>query len=291
MDDILVKASKESSRFIKERKIPEIQLYIMYKSLKHNQEYNREEKETIDSVMSKCHLFSDNEKTKLWEEITTFFQTRTETSTAVKLPTAIKIAGDIWQIKNQTEHCPHCINSKLNKQSFIVDGFSKNSDISKKQAPFDLLTCSTCDRVFVYHNIKIQLDHALEPYKSKVNLDPIDYPIKQVNKLVKTPIKSTTTSSLVSQIQSNFKEETTLHRLGYKITGLNRIQRWEVLISEAIPQMLLKDIVFTIARNIRLRKSQVGGKSKFAYAIAEWEHDLKRLKKEYYRSNFTWPQY
>ncbi|SDO86877.1 hypothetical protein SAMN04487897_1257 [Paenibacillus sp. yr247] len=121
--------------------------------------------------------------------------------------------------------------------------------------------------------------------------------------VVITPVTPTTneyfawpsTEAKESQGQSdkegNFREETDLHRLGYRITGLNRIQRWDVLVRKVIPKMTLKEIVYTIARNVRLRKSQAGGKTKFAYAIAEWEHDLKSLKQEYYKSNFSWPQY
>jgi hypothetical protein len=88
-----------------------------------------------------------------------------------------------------------------------------------------------------------------------------------------------------------FKEESNLRRLGYRITGLNRLQRWDILVRKVIPRLPLKEIVYTIANNVKLRKRQVGGKDKFAYAISEWEHDLKRLKQEYYKSNFTWPQY
>lgn len=94
-----------------------------------------------------------------------------------------------------------------------------------------------------------------------------------------------------NKLDQDFKEATNLYLLGYKITGLNRQERWEIIEKKVLPKLDLKEIAYTIANNVRLRKRQKDGKRKFAYAIAEWEHDLKELKEKYYKSNFLWPHY
>lgn len=76
-----------------------------------------------------------------------------------------------------------------------------------------------------------------------MNLDPIDYQEKQaVNKSVKIPSNLIVTAPVVPKTETTFKEETALHRLGYKITGLNRTERWDVLVRKAIPQSFLKTL-------------------------------------------------
>jgi uncharacterized protein YutD len=63
-----------------------------------------------------------------------------------------------------------------------------------------------------------------------------------------------------------------------------------ILTKRAIPQLGLKEVVMTIASHVRNRKRQVDGTEKFRYAIGEWEHDLMRLKKDYYKGEFIWPR-
>ncbi|OMD86477.1 hypothetical protein [Paenibacillus odorifer] len=313
MDDVLLSVSKQSDHFVEQANLPEIILYKKYYATKINGKNDDKTLEDIVALMTRSLIFEESEKAKLWDEIIRFLQTRVNTSISTpELQTNIKKADDIWQIKNKTDHCPHCSQSKLVKEQVLVDGFKKKSTQAQKQVVFELLTCECCLKVYTYDILNKNLNWLLEPYRCKFKLDPIDYPPKKVvdkpimtiaKKMVTMPTASTTSSYFKwpsteaneSQGQSdregNFREETDLHRLGYRITGLNRIQRWDVLVRKAIPKITLKEIVYTIARNIRLRKSQAGGKTKFAYAIAEWEHDLKRLKQEYYKSNFTWPQY
>ncbi|BCG58104.1 hypothetical protein [Paenibacillus sp. URB8-2] len=312
LDDVLLETSKLSGRFIEQAQLPEIILYKKYNAAKINREHDNQILEDIFALMSQSLIFEEQEKAKLWEEVIRFLQTRIEASPTLELQTNIKKANHIWQIKNKTDHCPHCSQIKLVKEQVLVDGFKKHSDQAQKQVVFELLICERCERVYTYDSLNKELNRALEPCRCKVKLDPLDYPPKEAasklmksisKKVVITPTVPTTNGYFVwpsteaneSQGQSdregNFREETDLHRLGYRITGLNRSQRWDVLMRKALPKLTLKEIVYTIARNVRLRKSQADGKTKFAYAIAEWEHDLKRLKQEYYKSNFTWPQY
>lgn len=83
-------------------------------------------------------------------------------------------------------------------------------------------------------------------------------------------------------------EESDLKKTGYQITGLTREKRWMVL-EKAVEQLGLKKVAFTIAQHAKLRKGQKNGEKKFSYAISEWEYDLAKLKKHYYKKDFTWP--
>ncbi|NHN34393.1 hypothetical protein [Paenibacillus agricola] len=330
MDDVLLEASVESRRFIDQAHTPEMLLYKKYSAMKKGGECSRQTIADTLALMNQSRMYDDYQKMKLWEELSIFLKPLAESSVTIELPTKIptnmKKASSIWQIKNKTDHCPHCRPIKLVKELFLVDGFKKHSAPAQKQIEFELLTCTTCTRIYAYDSTKREMNNALEPYKCAIQLDPVDYPPKQaaakpavppkkvviaptatkisstpkVTKATKTAIMNEhfawpSTDARESQGKSNkestFKDETRLHRMGYKITGLNRMKRWDILVRKVIPKMALKEIVNTIANNVRLRKSQEGGHTKFAYAIAEWEHDLKRLKQEYYSSNFTWPQY
>lgn len=97
----------------------------------------------------------------------------------------------------------------------------------------------------------------------------------------------TTKENLLSD-EKILNETSELKKLGYQITGVTRAKRWQAL-ELAVPKLGLKKVVGIISYNILLRKGQKNGERKFSYAIAEWEHDLGKLKKHYYRSDFKWP--
>lgn len=90
--------------------------------------------------------------------------------------------------------------------------------------------------------------------------------------------------------QPLLNEYSELKKQGYQITGLTRTQRWAIL-QKAVPVLGLKKVAYTIVYNVRLRKGQKNGPTKFSYAIGEWEYDLYKLKKTYYKKEFTWPSY
>lgn len=87
-----------------------------------------------------------------------------------------------------------------------------------------------------------------------------------------------------------FRDESALKELGYQITGMNRIKRWEILV-EAVPRLGLKRVAYIISHHIRMRKGQKDGAVKFKNAITEWEYDLQKLKETYYDKTFNWPIY
>lgn len=75
-----------------------------------------------------------------------------------------------------------------------------------------------------------------------------------------------------------------LYQLGYRITGLNRTERWKILNEKVLPSMSIKKVVNTIAAHIRNRKRQRDGHIKYKYAIQEWEYDLERLRQKFINS-------
>ena len=88
---------------------------------------------------------------------------------------------------------------------------------------------------------------------------------------------------------SLFGEQSELNKMGYRINGITRDERWEVL-RRAIPALGLKKVVNIISANVRLRKRQKNGGQKYQHAIAECEYDLSHLKKKYYYDGFKWPE-
>lgn len=89
--------------------------------------------------------------------------------------------------------------------------------------------------------------------------------------------------------QNQMKNESELKKMGYQITGVSTDKRWAIL-QRAVPIIGLKSIAYTIAHNVKLRKGQKDGLTKFKYAISQWEKDLARLKAKYYKHDFTWPK-
>jgi len=105
------------------------------------------------------------------------------------------------------------------------------------------------------------------------------------------PSTSAAESDRQVESEGDYQEETDLHKMGYQITDRTRVQRWRVL-TKAVHELELSEVVGTIASLVRARKRQKGGADKFRHAIGEWEHDLTKLRGEYYkgsRRKFQWP--
>lgn len=86
--------------------------------------------------------------------------------------------------------------------------------------------------------------------------------------------------------------ESDLMRLGYNVSSVGRRERWSILTEQAVPRLGLRPVAEFIAGLVKLRKLQAGGRTRYARAIAEWEHDLAELKVHLYRpgtSRFPWP--
>ncbi|QST00886.1 hypothetical protein IMZ31_04765 [Pontibacillus sp. ALD_SL1] len=88
--------------------------------------------------------------------------------------------------------------------------------------------------------------------------------------------------------EHSLNEKSALKEMGYQIIGLTPSSRWKIL-EKAVPELGLRRVVMTISYNIKLRKGQKNGTVTYQRAIAEWEHDLAKLKERYYQKDFTWP--
>ncbi|WP_298825353.1 hypothetical protein [uncultured Planococcus sp.] len=86
-----------------------------------------------------------------------------------------------------------------------------------------------------------------------------------------------------------FSEQSELNKMGYRISGSTRGERWKVL-ERAVPELGLRKVVTIISANIRIRKRQLSDEQKYQHAITEWEYDLNRLNEKYYRGEFKWPK-
>jgi hypothetical protein len=81
---------------------------------------------------------------------------------------------------------------------------------------------------------------------------------------------------------------------GYQIRGLSRKEHRRILTSCALPKLGLAEAAGTIAYLARMGKRVKGGATIYIHAITEWEHDLARLKSEFYEKltnpSFVWPR-
>jgi hypothetical protein len=91
--------------------------------------------------------------------------------------------------------------------------------------------------------------------------------------------------------QFELNDQSILMQLGYKITGLTDDQRWNILVNSVLPVVPLQNIVKIISGLIYNRRSMVNGEVRNHNSISKWTNDLNRLKKEYYRGGFRWPNY
>lgn len=112
------------------------------------------------------------------------------------------------------------------------------------------------------------------------------------------PTVAALASEELGDSQQTFRTETPLHQAGYMIRGpgnrkIARSQRWSTLCTIVETQRLsLHEVAGTISNHVRLRKLREDGPETYRYAIQEWEHDLARLKRDYYDGkNYTlqWP--
>jgi hypothetical protein len=93
----------------------------------------------------------------------------------------------------------------------------------------------------------------------------------------------------IEREDNKMSEKSALMLMGYKVSGnLTRANRWEIL-RKAVPELGLRRVAYTIAHNVKLRKGQKNGERKYSNAITEWENDLAKLKSNYYKQDFNWP--
>lgn len=124
-----------------------------------------------------------------------------------------------------------------------------------------------------------------EAFKNR-NSVPKHKIVKNTFKWPETENRKTDQTSSTEEI--NLNENSALKLMGYQITGVSRNTRWQIL-EKAVPRLGLKKVASIIAYNIKLRKGQKNGQKKYYNAISEWEHDLLKLRRVYYKKDFNWP--
>ncbi|WP_281862690.1 hypothetical protein [Planomicrobium okeanokoites] len=129
--------------------------------------------------------------------------------------------------------------------------------------------------------IKTKNLDSLSHLEQKTTLDDINFawPSTEIN----------WNNEYIEADEKKLNDKSELNLLGYQITGINRERRWRIL-EKAVPELGLKKVAYTISYNVKLRKGQKNGEKKYQYAISEWEYDLRKLKKHYYKQDFKWPE-
>lgn len=291
LDNNLIDASKTCKSYLNDSSA-EFLLYKRYGDLLAGQSGSSEISE-LREIRNKMKHFDEIEEAKIFLTLDKLFQ-------HIPNQESIPVTDKVFQIKPKTENCPTCMNQRLIlKHAKIYTYLNPKFENQVGLVEGNFLFCSKCNYFFGRHDLLLNLRQHANPNHILSILHPKDYPPKEKKESVKLmdpnsfkwPSTHAEESRGIHQTDSNFQDQTALNRIGYKITGLTRIKRWDILSRKAIPTMTLKEIVYTIAMLVKVRKSQKGGKTRYAYSIAEWEYDLQKLKEEYYKRNFTWPNY
>ncbi|MYL35571.1 hypothetical protein GLW05_18500 [Pontibacillus yanchengensis] len=124
--------------------------------------------------------------------------------------------------------------------------------------------------------------------KSMLNLKDSIEP-QQNDKNFKWPTTEINEETSESENNIDLNSKSALRDLGYRITGLSRKERWDILANKAVPKLGLKRVANMIAYLVRGRKSMKDGIKRNRNSITEWEYDLQKLKDKYYRKDFVWP--
>jgi hypothetical protein len=187
----------------------------------------------------------------------------------------ILVIQDKWE--------PYFLNKgNLQKQFISIPLYrSKRDNLAHAFVDKKVLVDKDKKRVFITESDlnKITKEYKLFPKTQNVNTNHFAWP-----------------STDVSGEKGNERDENTLSEksalmlMGYKLSGkITRAKRWEIL-QKAVPELGLRRVAMTIAYNVKLRKGQKNGVTKYSNAITEWEHDLAKLKFHFYEKDFNWPK-
>lgn len=189
---------------------------------------------------------------------------------------------------------------------------SEAIDVNTKILEIDPLQVGSYTRrgaCFLEHG---DLKAAAKDYRSALEIDPNNriaanrleeiVGTREEDKLLRRKWRSQGLSWSASPItvrygfETGWREETPLYELGYSIVSpvsrqnRPRRERWRILTEKALPVLGLHEVAWTIADNCRVRK--LNDREKYANAIAQWEHDLARLKRVFYHekvASWSWP--
>jgi hypothetical protein len=288
-----------------DQNLPEVQLYHLYREVIFNQTDISKFSTQIKKLKEKVTVFSSDEKNRLFGNLN-------------------NILGEQAKKNRLNEKSKEIINKpkKLRKMSFVTKLPTENlilpgteialkdewvalsvyKDIYTKE-PFKyikakVLTYNENSKAFVTE----QLIQVIKKEAGKNRVDIRDqndnlkqhHPVKSIPTIVTKKEEqpfvwpSTEIKGQKVEEKGQFNEESELKKLGYQITGTTREKRWRIL-TTAVKTLGLRKVAYQIAHNVKLRKGQKDGEKKFVYAITEWEYDLAKLKQQYYKNDFSWP--
>lgn len=144
---------------------------------------------------------------------------------------------------------------ELNKFIFIISEEQKNIDLLKGE-------------IIQYFLEKVFTAKEVENYRM----------FKKYN--IQTAEKKT------KQFGINFSE---LRKYGYQISGRTDEQRWQAL-NDFVEEYGLEVTVAELSKRIKL-KSREEDQKKYSNALCKWNSDLEKLKIQYYRGDFPWPNF
>ena len=303
LDQKLIEVAKESFRFLKE-KDPEILIYTVFQEMVRGKVDLNKGTGRIGELKSKVVLFDKIEQKIIFRILERRIQDlKTQKGKELPIPTSspeptqlvdVRKMGHITKLPNGREVLPGT-NTSL-KEEWIKLATYKDPFFKEGQTFIlvRVLSHNKMGKAFVTSKMLIEIKHKIGKKRYFEVLPYGNHQSNQQNKIThtdhfvwpSTEVKGNTLTDV--QENSILNEESALKKLGYQITGLTRDKRWSIL-QKAVSEIGLKKVAFIIAQNVKLRKGQKKGEITFKYSISEWEYDLEKLKKHYYKNDFTWP--
>jgi hypothetical protein len=290
LDQSLLDRAEDSLQWLNEKQ-SEFELYTsMYDSMNAEKIENQTLLKSLLNQFNQGNIFTEKESVRIIRKVEHALHHLTHQSTAIP-----NFTGKLFTVKPE-ELSSLIGRGKLQRKVMFVPLLkSKGVNIQSKYIELEIyykndkkafITTDTVDMVNQKYYPKVlktrPYDKEIEPiHNAYVQQQPESF------RWPSTEIQENSPSSDSSD-QPTLNENSELKLLGYQITGLTRAKRWSIL-EKAVPKLGLKKVAHIIAYNVKLRKGQKNGMVKFKYAIGEWEYDLEKLKKTYYKKDFVWP--
>ncbi|GGD10043.1 hypothetical protein [Pontibacillus salipaludis] len=277
---------------------PEMKLYWLYKKTKNNKADNLENRKDMEMLIHQSKLLSRYEKeyftecfTNRWVETSKQTFKIKDEGTNNKL-TSLKVIS-VLPAKQKKRH------SKKFEHTMIRIALYKSGKSQTVHEYFNTPAMKVVGKEKYYLT-----DNQLNNIKKKragywMNVGQVDEGLILMNTKrtqLKSPLVTSNNKQPISKEdhvhmtnETKLSDKSQLRKLGYQITGTTRVKRWEILSKKAVPQMGVKEVASIIAFLIRGRKAMKNGESKNRYSISEWEYDLNRLKRTYFKNDFNWP--
>lgn len=284
LENKLIPLLEESANYLSED-IPEAKIYMIYQD--ETMDPGKKLKQ-IEHLKKDVSLFEKKEADKIFN----FFQTRMkiqELTANSNQPSDVRKMSYVVKLPTELPILPDT-NEKLTEEWIQLAFFNDALFNSRPQyAQVKVLSNHRSGKAYV-------TSAHLQEIKSKIGLKKFVDVHSYLNATKKKEEKSfmwpstELTGNTTEEIQEKgtLNEESELKKIGYQITGSTKEKRW-ITLEKAVKELGLKRVAYTIAQHVKLRKGQKNGEKKFIYSITEWEYDLAKLKKHYYKNEFTWP--